>query len=452
MKLKDIKIEQSNLHGEWGALITARENDGGRVYTDAEKARVGQITERLVELKDLREEHEAHAAYELSNGREVIDPAAATPEQQSAMHAAGVIQTAREVADEAPKPFRHFGEQLQAVYAAKMGDGGAREKLLHVLDTKAAAQGSGEATDADGGFLVQMDFAAGILRRMYESSQFLSRVRRIPISGSSNGLTLRTIDETDRATGSRLGAVRGYWVDEGDTIPASRPKFGKLELKLNKVAALGYASDELLQDASALSAVMTDAFNEELGFLVEEAIYTGSGAGKPFGVMDAAALITVAKETGQGADSLASENLSKMWARLWVRSRGGSEWFINQDVEPELDFLAQNIGTGGTRPGFVTYGPDGVLRIKGRPIVATEHNETLGDLGDVLLADFSEYLLIDKGGIAQAQSMHVAFVTDETAFRATYRVDGQPAWKAALTPFKGTGKTVSPFVALAARA
>jgi hypothetical protein len=43
--------------------------------------------------------------------------------------------------------------------------------------------------------------------------------------------------------------------------------------------------------------------------------------------------------------------------------------------------------------------------------------------------------------------MHVAFTTDETAFRAVYRVDGAPMWRVALTPFKGAN-TLSPFVVL----
>ena len=46
--------------------------------------------------------------------------------------------------------------------------------------------------------------------------------------------------------------------------------------------------------------------------------------------------------------------------------------------------------------------------------------------------------------------MHVRFTTDEMAFRATYRCDGESFWKSALTPFKGT-KTQSPYVQLASR-
>ena len=63
----------------------------------------------------------------------------------------------------------------------------------------------------------------------------------------------------------------------------------------------------------------------------------------------------------------------------------------------------------------------------------------------------SQYYLATKGGIQAAQSIHVRFIYDESVFRFVYRIDGQPAWSSALTPFKGSN-TVSPFVGLAARA
>jgi len=80
-----------------------------------------------------------------------------------------------------------------------------------------------------------------------------------------------------------------------------------------------------------------------------------------------------------------------------------------------------------------------------------EQAETLGTVGDIILADLSEYMLIDKGGIKQAASIHVRFLYDEMTFRWTYRLDGQPIRNSALTPYKGSN-TRSPFITLATRA
>jgi HK97 family phage major capsid protein len=88
----------------------------------------------------------------------------------------------------------------------------------------------------------------------------------------------------------------------------------------------------------------------------------------------------------------------------------------------------------------------------GKPVIPIEHASAIGDVGDIMLADMSQYLLIEKGGIQAANSIHIKFDYDEVAFRVTYRVNGQPLLASPLTPYKATsGRTLSPFVTLAAR-
>lgn len=357
-------------------------------------------------------------------------------------------------------PFASLGDQLQTIYAAQvLGDAEAKEKLqsvvaFHQQAFRADALGAGIAIDSDGGFLVQTDFASEIMRKMHDVGDLLGRVRRVPLSAEANGIKLPMIDESSRADGSRLGGIRGYWVEEGEAATASKPTFAQLTLELHKVAALGYASEELLSHASAMTAIFVDGFAEELRFKVEDAIFEGDGAGKPQGFTNSNAIVSVAKEGGQAATTVVHNNLKNMWARAYARSRANMVWMINQDVEPALDDLAKVIGTSGIEPNWVSYGLDGVLRIKGRPVVVSEYCSTLGTVDDIVLADFSQYAMIDRGGIQSAQSLHVRFTTDEMAFRATYRVDGGVLWKEALTPFKtaSTAVTVSPFITLATRA
>lgn len=342
----------------------------------------------------------------------------------------------------AEKPWKSFGEYLQAVRAAGIGQG---------TDTRlmAAAQGMNESVGADGGFAVPVEYASGIEKLMWDTGQILSRVSDRPVSG--NAMTFTVINETSRVDGSRRGAIAGYWVDEGTAPTRSSLKLAQIELKLRKVAALGYMTDELMEDAPALEAELKEAFAEELLFKVEDAIVEGNGANKPLGYLNAPCLVTVAKETGQAADTILSTNLSKMWARLPARSQGNAVWLVNVDTQPQLDELSIPAGTAALEPRFVNYGPDGLLRIKGRPVIAVEYAASIGDVGDITLVDLSQYRLIKKAsGVQQASSIHVAFSTFETAFRASMRVDGQPMPRAAITPFKGTA-TLSPFIALAAR-
>jgi len=169
--------------------------------------------------------------------------------------------------------------------------------------------------------------------------------------------------------------------------------------------------------------------------------------------MDSGALVTAAAEGGQLPDTIVVENIYNMWSRLHPRSKSNAVWFINTDCWPQLFGLNETIGLSGVPmfmlPGALPNTPAGSLL--GRPIVESEFNETLGTVGDIVLADLSQYILIEKGGVQQASSIHVQFLTDQTVFRFVYRCDGMPSWAVPLTPYKGTANTQSPFIALATR-
>lgn len=340
------------------------------------------------------------------------------------------------------KGFRHLGEFLTSVYHA--GIGGAVDPRLYQIR---AATGMGESVPTDGGFLVDVDFSKELIRRVYETGLVVSRATKIAVGPNSNGLKINAISETSRASGSRWGGILGYWAQEAGTKTASQPRFRQMELTLKKLIGLCYATDELLMDASALEGVISAGFAEEFGFLLDEALINGNGVGQPLGIMNSACRVGVARNT---AASVLSQDVIAMWARLYGKSWPKAVWFINQDVIPSLCALSLAVGTAG---GQLTYMPPNGLSespyatLMGRPVIPIEQCQTMGTIGDVILADFSEYLMIDKGGLQSASSIHVRFVNDESCFRFVYRCDGQPKWNAALTPFKGSN-TQSPFVAL----
>ena len=340
------------------------------------------------------------------------------------------------------KRFATFGEQLLAAYRAAAPGGKVDERL-----TTRAASGLNESTPSDGGFLVQQDFVTELLKRTYETGILASRAKKIPISTNANGMKINAVDEDSRANGSRWGGVQTYWEGEADELTGSKPKFRQLELSLKKLTGLCYATDELLQDAAALEAVIRQAFAEEFGFKIDDAILDGSGEGEPLGILNSGAIVKVEKEKDQ-TDTITVENLIKMWNRLWARSRGNAVWYINQELEPYLYTLKL-----GDKPVYIPAGglsekPYGTLF--GRPVIPLEQCNAAGEVGDIILADIGQYLLIDKGGIKSASSIHVRFLYDENVFRFIYRVDGKPIWNKPLSPYKGSA-SVSPYVTLAKR-
>lgn len=404
--------------------------------TDERKA-AKDILDRVEELEQIiaLEEREESIANRLEKSRQ--EPV--KPDPQGGL-------TSRDDQDK----FGSQGEFFLAVMRAASPQPFVDPRLR--VSMRNAASGLQEGVPSDGGFLVQPEFSTELLRRAYQTGQVASRARRIPIGANANGLKINGIDETSRATGSRWGGIRAYWIGEADEKTKSKPKFRQIELSLKKLIGLCYATDELLQDATALGSVIEQAFAEEFGFMLDDACVNGTGAGQPLGVMNAPCLVTVNKEAGQVAATVAYENIVKMWSRMYARSRTNAVWFINQDVEPQLFTLGLAVGTGGSPvylpPGGASAAPYGTLF--GRPVIPVEQCQTLGTAGDIILADFGEYILIDKGAMQSASSIHVRFVYDESVFRFVYRVDGQPLWNSALTPFKGSN-TLSPFVVLQTR-
>jgi HK97 family phage major capsid protein len=428
-----LRAERTTLVGERDSLIVAAE---AATASGAQKGFTDEQRERLVALKTRVNQIDGDLEFE-----EGI--------REGQRAAAGIDGEPTDLLD-TPKPFRTLGDQLGAVAKAALHPhAGVDPRLARI---NASAAGASELVGSDGGFLVQSDFSADLLTLVHNTGLLSRKAQRREIGPNANGTRFNVIDETSRIDGSRYGGVLAYWTAEAAQMTAKRPKYHQEEIPLEKLTGLYIATDEQLTDVVALESFATAAFSEEFGFKVDDAMVRGTGAGMPLGILNSGALVTVSAETGQPSTTFLYENAVNMFARLWAPSMPDAVWYINQDVYPQIWTMALVVGTGGAPafvpPGGVNQSPYGTLL--GRPIQPIEQCATLGALGDVIFADFGQYLIIEKGGIQSASSIHVYFDTDQTAFRWTLRTNGRPWRKSVLTPFKGS-KTQSSFITLAAR-
>jgi len=450
MKYNDLLIRRQKLLDQLQTLVQTA-SDENRDLTEDEETEYAEGTaeaKRLLteaqRLRDLEEQRSIEAA----RNEPSVDESEATtdtgPLSEERTFAYNAVVTDRA----AQQPFSNFGEQLIAIARASTPGEPIDRRLLEMR----APTGLQEGTPSEGGFLVQTDFVAGVWKRMYEVSTLLQRCRNQPISANANSLKMNAVDESSRARGSRMGGVTVDWLAEGGEIGASKPKFRQIELNLKKLAGAMYATDELLSDAAALDGIAREAFAEEFAFEIDEAILRGTGAGQPLGILNSNGLVTQAAEGGQSSTTIVAENVIKMNSRLWARSQANAVWFINQDTLPQLSVMELTVGTGGIALWMPANGLAGqrYSTLYGRPVVPIEQASTLGTVGDILLLDLSQYLIIDKGGMNAATSIHVRFMFDEQVFRVVTRLDGQPVWNTTLTPANGS-TTQSPYIALATR-
>lgn len=356
--------------------------------------------------------------------------------------------------DAADRSFTSLREEVGAICEAilKHGKVDARLTRLAYADDwtkRAAGTGSIEGTGAYGGFLLDNEVAAGLIQRMYENNQVLSRCSRRTLTTNAASIDLRAIDESSRADGSRFGGVRAYWKAELAEMTSSRPKFNLVTFTPEKLTAMYYASDEILEDVPFLTQEIDSMFRQEIAFKLQDGIINGDGSGKPLGVVSAGCTSTVTATSGQGASTFIYDNVTDMLTNLWEAVPGSAVWFVNQSVFPQLYEMSLAVGTGGQPillpPGGASASP--YNQLMGRPVVPIEQCQALGTAGDVILADMSQYYVVDKGGVNTASSIHLKFDFNQTAFRWTYRVDGRPIWKSVLTSYKGS-LSLSPFVML----
>jgi len=420
-----VKAEGKDMTADQLAAVTALLDQ-----VDAAKAQI--------ESHDKKEQLDARLAQLDAEAKEV-------PASRTVVQPAAVVTKVAERSDLDPnRGFQTPREFFAAVM--KAGKTGAIDNRLKPL----AAVGSDEnqgGQDSLGGFLIPQGFSPNLLSVAAESDPTAGRTMAIPMGSPIVNIPART-DKVH--TSSVTGGMRFYRRSETDAGTSSTIAVEQVSLRANSLMGLNYSTEELLTDSPiSVAALLAAGFKDEYAATILNEKLFGTGAGQFMGVMNAPCLVSQAKETGQAASTVVTANVLKMRSRCW--GYADAIWIANHDTYPQLAQLSLAVGTAGTalyQTSIVEDRPDMLL---GRPIFYSEFAATLGTTGDLILGNWSQYLEGTLQGMDVQESIHVRFVNNERAFRATVRNDGQPWWRSALTP-KKSSVTLSPFVCLSTRA
>jgi HK97 family phage major capsid protein len=376
-------------------------------------------------------------------GKEVLDqirPALSTIEKKLPLtekiesgeysgYWANKMLTSREVRLLDNGGFKTFGEFLRSVRL------NPKDTRLAPLYTKA---GLSEGSETAGGFTVPPQFNAQVLMVALEMAVMRgSNPMAFPMA--TDMLTIPRVNDTTHAS-TVFGGVVAQWGTEGGTLTEKTPTFGMVELVAHKLWGYTYMSNELLADnAVGLEALLTRMFGEAIAFYEDDAFINGTGEGRPLGYSKGSAFLSANRSA---ASKVAIADIANMLSRMLPASLGRCVWFANPNV------LAQLIQLGSTYMTWQNVAGANPLpaTLFGRPIRFTEKCAALGTANDIALIDPSYYIIADRSPVEISASPHVRFTTDETAWRFTKRLDGQPWIDSKLT--MKAGGTVSPFVTL----
>lgn len=347
--------------------------------------------------------------------------------------------------------FKDFWEFAKAVQVADSSRGHNVDDRLKALMKAAGSPSVTEGNDEYMGYIIPEEFRTTLLEIAVKKSNVMQMAMTVPMA--TNSVHIPYIDDFDHSGGLVHGAIEFKWLDEEGEKVSTRPKVGKIQLRLKKCAGLCYVSDELLQDSPiSMEPLLTRLFTDALAWQLDYVFINGSGAGQPLGILNAPCLVTINKETGQEAKTIYYENIIKMYARMWDKS--GAIFMANDDIFPQLATMSLAVGTGGAPVYLPANGASGKPydTLMGKPLMFSEHCQTLGTKGDIYFCDWSQYLVGQKAGAGMqfATSIHLKFDYDQTAFRFVFRVDGQPWWATYQKPRHGTDYK-SPFVCIETR-
>lgn len=299
-----------------------------------------------------------------------------------------------------------------------------------------------EGTGSSGGFVVPTEYSQQIFDVALESEIIRPRATIYPMKSDERRVPGTVIGDH---SSSLYGGVIAYWRGEGQSLTTSEPTFREINLKPKKLTVYGKASNEWVEDGIGNDTVM-GIYSGALGWNLDKEFFNGDGSGKPLGILNSACTIEVSAESGQSAATIEYKNLTNMFSRMHPACLKNSVWVAHSTCIPQLLELSIAIGTGGAHVPVMTES-NGQFKILTRPVIFTEKAQTLGTKGDIMLCDFSQYIIGLRSDIRLDTSQHVAFNTDELYYRGIVRVDGQPGWNEALTLQDGS-TTVSPFVVL----
>lgn len=341
--------------------------------------------------------------------------------------------------------FRSFGAFAQTVMNHYKG---VETSDVNRLRNAATTYGN-EGVGTDGGFLIPPTFSTEIYQKVQAEENLLTRCTPLVTDGNS-----MMIPKDETTPWQTSGGVQVYWEGEAQSPSASKPVFELGTLRLAKLMALVPVSEELLTDASGLESWLRAKAPAKMAAKINTAIIAGNGVGQPLGIIPGytavgASVVQVSKDTSQPADTVWMTNIENMYSRMYAPWRRNAVWLINQDLEPQLGRLAfQPAGATSLLPqsnSVPAYLPPGGLSnspyatLKGRPVVPIEACSALGDLGDIIFVDLSQYWALTKaGGVQTDTSIHLYFDQALTAFRFIFRVNGQPAWSSTISRQNGS--------------
>lgn len=294
------------------------------------------------------------------------------------------------------------------------------------------------------GYLVPTQYRDSLLQVSPEEAIVRPRAFVLP-AGTPPDATLEIpyFEQAKNVVGSHgdfYGGLWFGWTSEGAAKTNTELKVGLMEYKPYEWSGYAVLTDKILRNVSVLEAFVMQKYREaKIGF-EDYYFLRGDGVSEPLGIINSPAAVTLTRNT---TVTILFADICAMQSQFMESNK--AVWIISKSCKAKIMALKDDNGNAIWLQGNIVKAlPDSLVGI---PILWTLKTPVLGVKGDIILADFSYYLIKDGFGPAFAKSEHVYFLSNKTCLKMFGNVDGRPWLKATLTADDNSTE-VSPFIML----
>lgn len=271
----------------------------------------------------------------------------------------------------------------------------------------------------------------GLIKENVENySKLYKHVNVQPIAGKAREIVQGTVAEA-------------IWTECCAVLNELNLAFNDVEIDCYKVAGYYKVCNAVLEDNDVqLATKLLEALSQAIGLAVDKAILYGRNSASaqkmPLGIVSRLAQTSepanypatarpwvdlhtsniISLSAGLTGAGLFKQIVLASGAAKGKYSRGGKVWVMNETTYTKL--MAETVSVNAN--GQIVSGIAGTMPVVGGVI------EVLDFIPDntIIGGYFDLYMLGERAGAQFAQSEHVFFIQDQTAFKGTARYDGQP--------------------------
>lgn len=404
--LKKLFAKRDALISELKSLTASEDwSDEAQAKFEAKKAELAAVKSQIL------------AAQEINS---LVDPEEETPSEEPAGDEPQARVKVKSLIQAAPRKSRptEFSSLSEFLFVA--GSGKSDPRLDDCYTEYRSEQSMG--TGSKGGFMVPSQLLMEAKSKMAAPALVRPRATVIPAGTPPDAeILVNSLDQNPTAAGAQqvFAGVTVYKIEEGGEKPETDYNINQIALKPAEIAARIGLTDKLLRNWTAGSSLASTLLVNAINAFEDTQFLLGNGIGGPEGVIPANYSYKVNRAV---ANQIAFADIKKMYARflgnaanaVWAASYAAYEYMLNMVTD----------GSGNTN--IIRVDAAGGITMYGIPVVRHPRLSALGTRGDLILADFSEYLIKDGSGpIVEFGYSSGQWERNKQSIKVTFNVDGR---------------------------